>query len=131
MLAGKPVKHDYRVSENGLPELLKREMARREWTQSDLAHRLNKPPSMVSRWLMGQQPSTQSCDVIADTLGMDLDTILVLAGHRPSPVRFDPNDRVGELLALAKRVDWSQPGRLKTVRTILEMYLDEDRGRRP
>jgi transcriptional regulator with XRE-family HTH domain len=44
---------------------VRRELRRREWTDSDFARRLNLSTGTVSRWLSGDRhPNPRSCDLI-------------------------------------------------------------------
>lgn len=89
---------------------IRRQLDRREWSQADLARKLNVSPSVVNRWLLGTRiPSPAYCDLIADALSVDLDIVLFQAGHRPMPKRIDPDDPKLEIQGLVDRVDWSVP----------------------
>ena len=72
-------------------------MTRNGWNQSDLARRIGKEPSVISRWLAGKRPSSDSCDLIADAIGVSVDTVLTMAGHRPAPADFNPDDLAARL----------------------------------
>lgn len=88
-----------------IPELLTSEMRRRETDQTGLARVIGVPPSRVNRWLSGTVPSPASCDVIADTLGYDVDQVLIMAGHRPDADGRPQRASVAKLHALARRMD--------------------------
>src|SRR5918999_713940 len=65
------------------------EMRRREWRQADFARAVGVDVSMVSRWLQGRRPDPGSLERVASALGVDLDALLTLAGHRPRSPRDD------------------------------------------
>ena len=48
-------------------------------------------------------PSSQSCLRLADAFGVDPDTVLAIAGHRPAPA--PANDPKANLIALIRRAD--------------------------
>lgn len=56
--------------------------------------------------------------------------VLTLAGHRPTTDPVSADDPGEEIAAMARRIDWQQPGRLSTIRVMMRLYLDEDRDRR-
>ena len=62
---------------------LRQEMRRREWRQADFARATEIDVSMISRWLQGRRPDPASLERVAVALGVDLDALLTLAGHRP------------------------------------------------
>lgn len=63
---------------------LKEQLRRREWSESDLARKMEMRPSVVNRWVRGERvPSSESAEKIADVLGTDTDWVLTLTGHRP------------------------------------------------
>lgn len=130
LLARNPVKHDYRVSTETLADLLKREMLRREWNQSELAQKVGKPPSMISRWLAGQRPSSDSCDLIADALGVSVDDVLTLAKRRPVPVNFNPDDPRARIIARLTAAQLS-PARLRELAAYVDLWEAWDRQGEP
>lgn len=108
---------------------LRRELQRQEMNESDLARKLNRPPSMVNRWASGKRvPSPGSCDLIADALSLDLDLVLWHAGHRPNLDVIDPDDPATTIISLAKRVDWSKPERFNLVEGIMRQWINIDHG---
>ena len=82
---------NYRTDmERSFAEWMNRELLRRDWNQSDLVRRTGLSSSTLSRFATGKRiPSPKQADLIADVLGVDLDTVLAVAGHRPNP---DPDD---------------------------------------
>lgn len=115
------------MSEGAFPVWLKTELARREWNMSDLARRLEISPSVVGRWVRGERmPAPESCDLLADALGVDVDRVLVLAGHRPDIEAIPVDDTHATIQALLRQVDLT-PDRAYTVIGMLRMWLDLDR----
>ena len=80
------------------------EMRRREWRQADFARAAGVDVSMVSRWLQGRRPDPASLERVASALGVDLDALLTLAGHRPRSPR-DDDPRVAALVAKVRQVE--------------------------
>ena len=110
-------------AEPSLIEWLREEMRRREWRQADFARAAGIDVSMVSRWLRGRRPDPASLERVATALGMDLDALLTLAGHRPRTPR-DDDPRVAALVAKIRQVQWT-PERF----LILDALLDDLRHR--
>lgn len=120
------------MPENAFASWLKRQLLRREWTQADLARRLNVSTGTVANWATGSRlPSTASVDRIADVLGIDIDDVLVAAGHRPPTFDIDPDSPEAQLIPLIRQIDWeSRPGRLEEVEAELRFMIDIDRKRK-
>lgn len=88
----------------GFAAWLRRQLDRRERTQADFARASGFPTGTVSRWMRGERvPTPPNCDTIADVLGVSLDTVLAVAGHRPDPAPDDPPE-VADLIALLRRI---------------------------
>lgn len=105
---------------------LKKRLISKDLTESEFARLLDRPASMVNRWVRGERiPSTQSCDLIADALGLDLDMVLWQAGHRPPTKELDPEDPRIEIHGLVDRVHWT-PGNIKMARRVLRTMLEEE-----
>jgi len=94
------------------------EMRRREWRQADFARAADIDVSMVSRWLQGRRPDPASLERVASALGVDLDALLTLAGHRPRSPR-DDDPRVASLVAKVRQVTWT-PERFLIVDALLD-----------
>ena len=94
------------------------EMRRREWRQADFARAAGVDVSMVSRWLQGRRPDPASLERVASALGVDLDALLTLAGHRPRSPR-DDDPRVASLVAKVRQVTWT-PERFLIVDALLD-----------
>jgi len=72
---------------------------------------MGKDRGIVGNWVRGQRvPSPESCDLIADALGVDLDVVLFNAGHRPTVPDIDPASREAEVLGMVHRIDWEREG---------------------
>jgi transcriptional regulator with XRE-family HTH domain len=99
-----------------LQNLIRDELTRREKSISDLAREIGSQPSLVSRWMQGQRPNTESLALLADALGLDVLRLLKLAGHIPADVMTDQDEdpRIASFIAMLR-----QAGR--------DRYLTEDR----
>src|SRR4051812_41301709 len=99
-----------------LQTLIRDELARREMSISDLARKIGSQPSLVSRWMQGQRPNTESVALIAEALGLDVLRLLRLAGHIPAGAMTDRDEdaRIASLIAMLR-----QAGR--------DGYLTDDR----
>lgn len=112
---------------NNFGRWLQRQLDRRELTKSDFARALDRAPARVSEWLNGDRvPSTRSCDLIADALSVDLDTVLAVAGHRPMPDVLKADDPRSDLIAMIRRIELT-PDRLATLDSTLRTFLRMDR----
>lgn len=81
------------------------ELQLRDWTAADFARAANIQPGVVSHWMWGKRrPNPESADLIADVLGVDLDFILNLLGHRPMSERVDQRDPRQRVIAMIKRL---------------------------
>ncbi len=109
--------------EPSFPEWLREEMRRREWRQADFARTAGLDVSMVSRWLHGRRPDPASLERIAAALGVDLDVLLTVAGHRRHSPR-DDDPRVASLIAKVRQVQWTAERFL-----IVDALLDDLRHR--
>jgi transcriptional regulator with XRE-family HTH domain len=94
------------------------EMQRRQWRQTDFARAAGINVSMVSRWLRGRRPDPTSLEKVAAALGIDLDALLTLAGHRP-PAARDDDPRVASLVAKVRQIRWT-PERFLIVDALLD-----------
>ena len=102
---------------------MQEEMGRREWRQVDFARATGVDVSMVSRWRQGRRPDPASLERVATALGVDLDELLTLAGHRPRSPR-DDDPRVAALVAKVRQVTWTAERFL-----IVDALLDDLRQR--
>jgi transcriptional regulator with XRE-family HTH domain len=104
--------------ESSYKEWLREEMRRREWRQADFARVVGVDVSMVSRWLQGRRPDPASLERVAAGLGVDLDALLTLAGHRPRSAR-DDDPQVATLVAKVRQIRWT-PERFLIVDALLD-----------
>jgi transcriptional regulator with XRE-family HTH domain len=89
-----------------LQNLIRDALARREWTISDLARKIGSQPSLVSRWMQGQRPNTESLALIAEALGLDVLRLLRLAGHIPAGAMGDQDgERPSSLIAMLRQAE--------------------------
>ena len=109
------------------PAWLRRELKQRDWTQAYFARRVGTSSGVVSHWARGTRvPSPDSCDLIADALGADLDYVLTLVGHRPTGGGDDDPETMG-LIRMIRQVRWTKERR-RYIRSLLEDMRDFDRA---
>jgi len=86
---------------------------------------------MVNRWVRGlQTPETESCQRLADALGVDVDEVLEAAGHRP-PEFEDDSPQVRELLTKLRRIQMTEERYLLLAGQLeLLQSLDKAAGRK-
>lgn len=125
------------MSDSAFAPWLARELRRREWSQADLARKLNPEKDRpgtgaVSMWVTGSRiPSPQSIERIADVLRVDVDYLLTLAKHRPEVFDVDPDSAEAQLIPLIRQIDWaSRPGRLEEMQAELRMMIEFDQRRK-
>lgn len=108
---------------------LERQLARRDWSPAEFARRLGMNTGTVSRWMTGsRRPRTDACDKIADVLGVDVDVVLTMAGHRPPDIELDPDSATARLMPLIEQIDWdARPGRLEGLEFELRQMIEWDR----
>ena len=103
------------------------QLARRDWSMADLARRLDTPNATVARWVSGaRRPSPASCDRIADALGVDVDRVLVLAGHRPDIEAIPVDDARSTINALLRQVRLTED-RAALLAATIRSWIDLDR----
>lgn len=118
------------MSTSAFADWFRHQLQRRGWNQSDFARAADIPKPTVSTWYQGtRNPDPASCDLIADVLNLDVDTVLTLAGHRPAVEPIDPDDPLNELFGMMKRVQWTEE-RIAGIRGALNIYLELDRKKR-
>ncbi len=116
---------------------LKGELARREWRPRDLARRMEASEGTISHWANDIRfPNPAAVRRIAAALGIDVDYLLTVAGHRPPNSALDPTSAEAQLLPLIRSIHWSRHGpELALLRRHLEfiagmdVVLDESRVR--
>jgi transcriptional regulator with XRE-family HTH domain len=108
-----------------LQNLIRDELARRDQTISDLARTIGSQPSLVSRWMQGQRPNTESLALIADALGIDVLRLLKLAGHIPPGVLDEGEDspETANLVAMIRQA--GRDGYITTERCLMLFTLIE------
>lgn len=100
-----------------LQNTIREELDRRGWTISDLARQINSQPSLISRWMMGQRPNTESLRLVADALGISVLDLLRKADHIPADAEGgadQDNERLARLIVMLRQTD-------------RDGYLSEDR----
>lgn len=103
------------------------QLDRRDMKPADFARKVGSRPGVVSHWLNGERtPSTQSADRIADVLGVDVDLVLTLAGHRPHMDELAADDPRTALIGLVRRLPPDHPG-IPGVEAMLRAWVDEAR----
>lgn len=133
---GTGVNYCFRVEPDGwdnaeFKAFIRSELRRRDWVQADLARRTGVPNGTRARWLNGsRRPSPESVLRIADALDADPDMLLALVGHREDSQPIDPDDPIGRIVALLKRIDLSDPARGDGLDAMLRAWADSDRRER-
>lgn len=91
------------------------------WREASLGAGLDH--GAISRFIKGQQPSTESCKKLSSYFKVSEDTLLSLAGHRDiGDQELDP-----EIVAIAKRIGKVPPDRRnKVMRTVLSILEAEE-----
>ena len=109
-----------------LQNLIRDELDRRKMTISDLARAIDSQPSLVSRWMQGQRPNTESLAIIGDVLGIDVLKLLELAGHIPPGVlTHDDDERLTALFITMRQISWTDD-RHGMVRALVDWMRDND-----
>lgn len=117
------------VSET-FPNWFREQLRRRDWNMSDFSRRSGFSTGVVGHWARGSRvPSPESCDRIADVLGVDVDTVLTLAGHRPAVEPLALDDPAARLSALLRRVELT-PDRAAGLEATIRAWIDFDRASR-
>lgn len=117
----------YPTSVSTFSDWFKRQLRIREWTQADFVRRADLSTSTVSTWTTGaRNPDPRMCDVIADVLGVDIDVVLLMAGHRPNVEAIDPDDPRVMLHGMIDRINWSEE-RVDSIRVQLQTMINRDR----
>lgn len=99
-------------------------LTRRGWSQADFARASGIPSATVGAWYRGDRnPGPASSDIIAETLLLDRDEVLSIAGIRP--VEPDDPEHVRELTGLLRRIVWT-PERIRHVRAVLVDLAEHD-----
>lgn len=108
-----------------------RQLARREWSPADFHRQTGVSTGLISDWLKSRKrPGPASCRRIADAFGVDLDFVLVLAGHREATEPLGPDDEKVRIISLVKRLDLGRDDRAGTLEDIMRRWLENDRRER-
>ena len=107
-----------------LQNLIREELDRRKMTISDLAREIDSQPSLISRWMQGQRPNTESLALIADRLDLDVLRLLELAGHIPPGILGrDEDGDLSPLFTTMRLITWNDD-RYGMIRTLLDWMRD-------
>lgn len=88
----------------------------RDWNQPEFARRIGMAAASVYRWVAGERvPSTRSCDIIADVLGLPLDDVLTIAGHRAYMPKEETEKAIDTLRPLLDQMEEDDRAILLTV----------------
>lgn len=88
------------MSDERFGRWLARQLEQRELSAAEFARRIGSSPGVVSHWIRGARvPSPTSLVKIADVLDVDVDRLLVIAGHRPAVAGVKEVDPAGSKLA--------------------------------
>jgi transcriptional regulator with XRE-family HTH domain len=89
-----------------LQQTIREELDRREWSISDLGRAIGSQPSLISRWMQGQRPNTESLERIARALALDMRHLMVLAGHLPpeAAANAEEDERVRKLVTTLRQI---------------------------
>ena len=108
-------------------------LARKDWSISDLSRAIGSQPSLVSRWMQGARPNTESVQLIAEALGLDTMRLMRLAGHIP-PSEGEEDAELSALVAKLRTVPLTAE-RVAMLNALMETMLktpvNEPRRRRP
>lgn len=114
------------MTKERFPSWLARQLDRKEWSQSELARRIETSSSVVNRWVRGERvPDTKSIDRLADVFNADVDRLLTMTGHRPD-FEDDADDPIrADLLDKLQRVRLDRE-RIHSLEYFLNLFLEED-----
>lgn len=100
----------------------------RGWSQSDFARRAGIAPGQVSNWATGvRNPGLPSAQLIADTLGVDVDVVLTRLGLDPVSAR-PADERVETLISELRNIE-ATPDRIAALEATIRTWADMDRKR--
>jgi transcriptional regulator with XRE-family HTH domain len=106
------------------------QLRRRGWNQADFVRESGFATGTVSRWINGSRlPDPASIDLIADVLGADVKTVMVLAGHLPKEGPIDPDDPVERICGMVRRLKPDE-GQVETLEVLLASWLRQKRDQR-
>lgn len=98
---------------------------------ADFHRRSGVPRATVYTWIAGTRlPDPASCDTISDALGLPLDAVLIVAGHRPNIEQINPDDQ--DAVRIARVIARWTPAQRKWLLDLMErtdaMLGDDDNG---
>jgi len=109
-----------------LQNAIRDELIRRQWSISDLARKIDSQPSLVSRWMQGQRPNTESIAMIGNALSLDILKLLELAGHIPvGLLNAEDDEDVAAMIVTLREITWDT-SRRKMLRTLLDWMRDNE-----
>ena len=113
------------VSGGTFADFVHGQMRLRDWNQAEFAQAVGVDHSVVSRWRNGERtPSPAMVQHIAQTLGVDEDDLLHLAGYRHgSPSEVTPEQ--ADLIAKIRQIHWTRD-RYLAVDALLENLRQRD-----
>lgn len=107
----------------------KHQLAQRGWNQSDFARRAGVSPGQVSNWTTGvRRPGLESAQLIADTLGVPVEVVLVRLGLDPHALR-PADERAESLINEIRRLDLT-PDRIAALEATIRAWAEMDRRTR-
>jgi len=102
---------------------LKREIGRREMTQSDFARATGVSTAVVSQWVQNKRvPTTESLERIADGLRLPIEDVLAAAGHAVTPAQGPELRRLVGVLTRAQHL--LDPNRVAALEAIIRTWED-------
>jgi transcriptional regulator with XRE-family HTH domain len=103
-------------------------LRRRQWSQAEFSRRSQIAASTINAWFKGERtPDPESCEKIADALGIGRDEVLAVAGHREPDEPIAPDDPRRDIIARVRKIKWNQE-RTETILDILDRWLKFDRA---
>lgn len=107
----------------------KHQLTQRGWSQSDFARRAGIAPGQVSNWTTGvRRPGLDSAQLIADTLGVPVEVVLMRLGLDPHALK-PVDERAESLINELRRLDLT-PDRLAALEATIRAWADMDRRAR-
>jgi transcriptional regulator with XRE-family HTH domain len=105
---------------------IRAELERQDITPAEFARLFGSQSSIVSRWMQGNRPNTDSILQIAEVLGMDVLDLMVLAEHLPESVRHERPARLNDIIAKLDAIRWTE-ARYDNVELIVDSAGEKSR----
>jgi transcriptional regulator with XRE-family HTH domain len=105
---------------------IRAELERQDITPAEFARLFGSQSSIVSRWMQGNRPNTDSILQIAEVLGMDVLDLMVLAEHLPESVRHERPARLNDIIAKLDAIRWTE-ARYENVELIVDSAWEKSR----